>query len=173
MKYFNTFICFCVLFFIVGCSGIKIRHDYAPNTNFSDYKSFSWYSPLENTGIDTINMDRIQNSVNTQLTANGYTLNKDNPDFLIAVHFSTKEKIQVRDTSVGVRYKRSYMSTGVSTTQYEEGTLVLDFIDAKSETLIWRGSAKGKLKDQKTPEKRAKGIDKVILKILKNFPPEA
>jgi hypothetical protein len=59
----------------------------------------------------------------------------------------------------------------VSAFQYEEGSLILDFVDPQTKQLIWRGSAKAEVDDVKTPEKREALIDEAVQKILKNFPP--
>ena len=55
--------------------------------------------------------------------------------------------------------------------QYEEGNLILDFIDPKSKELIWRGSAKAVVGNEKTPEERQKKIEETIQKILEKYPP--
>ena len=166
---------FCILFIglvFTGCSGISVRDDYDPQTDFSGLKTYDWMAPLENSGVDAINLERIKKSVNAQLKSKGLAVASENPDMRIAVQFGKKNKIQTHNTSVGVGYRRGHMSTGVATTQYEEGTLVLDFVDAKSDTLIWRGTARSNIRNLKTPEKRQKYLDTVIEKILKNFPPK-
>jgi hypothetical protein len=47
----------------------------------------------------------------------------------------------------------------------------LDFVDAKTKKLLWRGSGKARVGDAKTPEKRQKLINEAVEKILKKFPP--
>ena len=61
---------------------------------------------------------------------------------------------------------------GTSTYEYEEGSLILDFVDAKSKKLIWRGAAKAEVNRVNTPEKAEKLISEAVQEILKNFPPE-
>ena len=55
--------------------------------------------------------------------------------------------------------------------QYEEGTLVLDFVDGISKELIWRGVGTGEIDRYASPEQQDKGINEAIYKILRNFPP--
>ena len=55
--------------------------------------------------------------------------------------------------------------------QYEEGTLLLDFVSPRDRQLIWRGSAQSRLRDIKTPEKREARVREVVGKILERFPP--
>jgi hypothetical protein len=60
---------------------------------------------------------------------------------------------------------------GVSTYEYEEGSFILDFVDAKSKELIWHGSAKAVVGNEKTPEERQKKIYETVQKILEKYPP--
>jgi hypothetical protein len=56
--------------------------------------------------------------------------------------------------------------------QYEQGTLILDVIDAGSNKLIWRGSAAARVVDDKTPEERTRRVNEAVEKILERFPPQ-
>jgi hypothetical protein len=55
--------------------------------------------------------------------------------------------------------------------QYQEGTLILDFVEPFSKTLIWHGSARVAIDYANTPEKREKLIKEAMQKILQNYPP--
>ena len=109
-----------------------------------------------------------------QLEAKGLRVSSTNPDLLIAVYIRTKERLII--ISYGGSYLYPYYGHiaywGTPTIrQYEEGTLLLDFVDAKSNQLIWRGSAKSDLDVVSTPERREKMINEAVRKILENFPP--
>ena len=61
---------------------------------------------------------------------------------------------------------------GSSTTtvrEYAVGTLVVDIFDAKSKSLLFRGTASDELSDK--PEKNQKKLAKASDKMFKNFPP--
>jgi len=49
----------------------------------------------------------------------------------------------------------------------------LDFVDAESKKMIWRGVAKAEVDDQSTPDEKEKLIKEAVQKILENFPPPA
>jgi hypothetical protein len=57
-------------------------------------------------------------------------------------------------------------------TQYQEGTLVLDFIDAKEKTLAWRAIAQKVLEDAPSPERVQKDLDQIAQKLLEKYPPK-
>jgi hypothetical protein len=168
-----------VLFFVgftVSCSATyDVTYDYDPQVHFSDFKTFDWMQVPEKADIDSLVVQRIKNAVNTELKAKGLMMTSNNPDFLIAEHLGKKDKVQVRDWGYGYGrrgYRGGYGGTGgVSVYQYEEGSLILDFVDAKSKKLIWRGMAKAEVQNVNTPEEREKRINAAVKEILKKYPP--
>ena len=72
----------------------------------------------------------------------------------------------------GFGYGYSYYGGGPghngTGTPYTKGTLVIDILDAKTDELVWRGSAVNRMSD---PTYDAKEINKVVEKILEEFPP--
>jgi hypothetical protein len=61
-----------------------------------------------------------------------------------------------------IEYRR-----GTDTYEYEVGTLIIDFVDAKKKELIWRGIATGVV----NPNITAEDIDRIVAKIMENYPP--
>ncbi len=170
-----------LLVLVVGCSSIYgVSYDYNKYANFARLRTYDWLpftandEDRQNEKIDSISLRRIRTAVSNQLASKGLEVSSENPDFLIAVYLKTKERLSV--INYGGPYVYPYYGYGpyggTSTiVQYEEGTLLLDFIDSKSKQLIWRGSAKSDLDSVPTPEKREKMITEAVQKILENFPP--
>jgi len=170
-----------VLFLVVltvGCSPIySVSYDYNENANFARMKTYDWLAINVNEKketIDSISLRRIRNAVHRQLESKGMEVSSESPDFLIAVYLRSKERLTV--VNYGGPQVYPYYGYGPywgtpTIRQYEEGTLLLDFVDAKSNQLIWRGSAKADLDAATTPEKREKIINEAVEKILENFPP--
>ena len=61
---------------------------------------------------------------------------------------------------------------GISTYEWQEGTLILDIVKAADNELIWRGGASRALPSSTTPEKTDKIIKEAVSKILKKYPPK-
>jgi len=53
-----------------------------------------------------------------------------------------------------------------------EGTLVMDFVDAKTKSLLWRATVTDAVDPSATPEQKQKKIDEVIAAMLTQFPPK-
>lgn len=183
MKFFvvNLLLIFTVL--VMSCSSISVNHDYDKEANFVALKTFDWIAQPSNV-VGDVNAararndlidSRVKSAVNNQLVAKGYQQNSENPDFLIAYHTGLKEKVNVSSYGYGYYPRGRYYGWGggsyVDVHQYEEGTLILDFVDAKAKQLIWRGAATKALESNPSPEKIEKNINKVIAKILEKFPP--
>ena len=171
---------FFVLFFIgftVSCSTYNVKYDYDLQANFAEFKTFGWMQIPENAYMDSLIVERVKNAVNTELKAKGLIISPNDPDFLIAEHLGKKDKIRVTNWGYGYgsygRYGRYRGSGGVSAYKYEEGVLILDFVDTKSKKLIWRGSATAVVQNVNTPEKSEKLINAAVKAILKKYPPSS
>jgi len=172
MKLFQIICLICLGVLFASCSGLSVKSDYDPGVDFAGLKTYDWMPVPEQIGISDLDLARLKKAVDTQLQAKGHSVSSEKPDFLVAVHFGVEDKVRVSNTGYGYHYGGFYGSSGVRTYQYEEGTLILDFVNPESKNLMWRGSATGELKNLKTPEKREQEINKVVEKILKKFPPK-
>jgi hypothetical protein len=120
---------------------------------------------------------RIRNAVDSQLQAKGHALTADTADFLIAMQLSGKTAYG-GSTGVGVsvgvpvgRAGRISVGGGKSKLiEKKEGTLVLDFLDAKTKSLVWRGTASGAVRPATSPEEQQQRINEVIAELLTRFP---
>ncbi len=115
-----------------------------------------------------------------QLESKGYTQTPDNPDFRIAMHLSKQEKTRVESvTDSGYTYTfgrrinwGDNLDPGrINVYEYEEGTLILEFVDAQSKELIWRGVGMGDVQRYENLKKKDVRINEDVQKLLKNFPP--
>ena len=164
----------------LGCSTISVSYDYDTKADFTSLKTFDFMPVPVQSNINTLNVKRIQDAVRNQLESKGYTQTLDNPDFQIAMHLSKQEKTRVKEVpdrgytyTFGrrINWGDNTVSRRIDVYEYEEGTLILDIVDAQSNELSWRGVAKAEVLHYTNPEKREKRINKAVQKILKNFPP--
>lgn len=171
---------FFTLFFItltVSCSPIYgVSYDYQRTVNFTHLMTYDWLPVPKEANISSLDLARIKSAVNSELEAKGLKMTSRNPDFLIAEHLGTKDKVIIDGWGYYddpyLFYWRGYRGYGGLTAyQYEEGIIILDFVDPGSKNLIWRGTAKGVLSGATTPEKRDTLVKEAIRKILKHFPP--
>jgi hypothetical protein len=154
----------------VTATAQSVQTDYDHSFRFSDLKTFSFANqrrvatdPLAN---DSLNDGRIRNGLESQLTANGFRMETEKADFVIAYYVTTKNKLNVQDFGYGP--PRWFGSRDIRVNQYSEGTLMVDFIDAKSNQVIWRGRASGTLEMKGVDKKISKSVEKLIKQYLKD-----
>ena len=156
-----------------ACSSISTNFDYDAKADFASLKTYRWLSPPKTLHMNSLTGDRILDAVNAGLAAKGYRQVKANADFEVAVHGGSQDRVQVTDWGYTYGPRGTYWggSRGVDVYQYREGTLILDIVDANTNKLIWRGTARKALDPNPTPEQRTKTISEAVENILKNFPP--
>ncbi len=55
---------------------------------------------------------------------------------------------------------------------YEEGALVLDIVDVRSNQLAWRGSAQSEIDRTRPENERDRLLNNAVKKVLDRFPPQ-
>jgi len=177
-KFLSVLILFTGVVLFASCSSISVNQDYDPAYDFSKLKTYGFIPITEEAGIDQINATRLGDAIKANLTAKGYTLS-ENADFGIALFFTKDTKTSIQSTGgygygYGYGY-RGYGGMGGSTyvTQYDEGTLVIDFVDMAKQELVWRGVGTGALSDSPSVEERTENINNAVNQILAQFPPQS
>ena len=176
----------CVsMFFLVNCAKkMKVQFDYVKDGNFSQLSTFDFMTVrfrMDDQANKKQLFEEIKKAVTTQMQEKGFKKTSENPDLLIAIHgyrTGTAEGI----TDLGYRYATytrywrgdKYWGDGTSIEQFDfrEGILVIDFVEAKSNEMIWRGAATRALPPQPETEKIKIIAMEAVTKILQNFPPK-
>jgi hypothetical protein len=164
----------------LGCATYTTTYDYDPSVRFAELRNFNWLNPPSGgQAMDELTVKRIKASVERQLAEKGYTMDTSNPDFLITAHGGKEKKVDVVDWGYTYRGSNHYnygfdgRNRPIDVYEYQEGTLILDFVDAASRELIWRGSVSKVIDPSASPEKRDKTINEAVAKVLEKFPPPA
>jgi Domain of unknown function (DUF4136) len=150
----------------------QVKTDYDHSANFGQYKTYSWEQVKTR---DPLMVNRIKDAVNGALTAKGWTQVASGGDVSVAATEITQNQ-QTLNTFYngfggGRRFGGGFGDATTTTDTYKVGSLVIDLSDAKTNTLIWRGSSSDTLSDN--ADKNTKNLDKGVQKMFKHFPPEA
>lgn len=169
---------------LVGCSSYDIVSDYDSAAPFASFKTYRWAIDPANAQGNLLLQNqllgkRVKSAVDEELKAKGFTLvTSGEADVFIASHLTTKDKLNVTDWGYGYgagpyRYGYGYGGSSVSVTQYTEGTLVVDMVNAKNKELVWRGIASGAMASQlPPPEEMDARVKEIIGAILAEYPPQ-
>jgi hypothetical protein len=160
-----------VLLAATASFGQQVKTDYDRNTDFSQYKTYSWEKIQTQ---DPLWVDRIEEAVNSALAAQGWTEVPSGGTVAIVAIEMTRNQ-QTLDTFYngfgrGWRWGGGFGDATTTVDTYKVGTLVVDLFDANSKKLIWRGSSSDTLSDKS--DKNIKNLDKAVQKMFNHFPPE-
>ena len=159
-----------MLLFAGRSSAADVKTDYDRNTNFAQYKTYSWERVQTR---DPLMVDRIKSAVNGSLAAKGLTEVPTGGDLSI-VAIEVTHNQQTLDTFYnnfgGGRRFGGFGDATTTTETYRVGTLVVDLSDPATKKLVWRGSASDTLSDKS--EKNIDNLDKGVVKMFKKFPPD-
>ncbi|MGI4739157.1 MAG: DUF4136 domain-containing protein [Janthinobacterium lividum] len=177
-----------------GCAP-AVNVEQRANVNFSKYRTFDFAQTDVKTNGNAnpllqspIAQDRIKQAIGSELSKRGLREVESNPDLLVTTHtYVDQAERTVYNTqpgagfaypyAVGYRgaylpinygywYSPSYYQTA-RTEQYTEGTLIIDFIDRRTNNLVWRGSVADPVND---PGRLGSEFSKAAKDILDKFP---
>ena len=175
-----------VLAAIVAACGstTNIQADYDRSVDFSQYKTYNFFSPM---GIEGPNYSSIlgadfRNAISREMKARGYTMS-DDPDLLMNVSARLQDKTKVttyNDPMYGgyYGYRAGFYDpwygygggTRTHVSQYTEGTVNVDMVDARAKRMVWEGVAIGRVTDNKTNEEVRQDINEGIAEMFSTYP---
>jgi hypothetical protein len=148
-----------------------VKTDYDRGANFGQYKTFSFEK------VQTENplwVDRIESALSAQLTEKGLLQVASGGDVAVVAVGLTNTQEQLNTFYNGFGGGWRFRSFGDSTTDvetYKVGALVVDLFDAKTKTLLWRGSASDTVSNKSADN--IKNLDKGVQKMFAKYPPKA
>jgi hypothetical protein len=163
-----------------SCSSVTVRTDHDPGTNFARYRIYAFGPPSRNVlALSPRIRAEIESSLDQGLAARGLRRSA-RPDFYVAYHVTTREQISVQTFHDwgrwgygGPRWNSYSLWRGSPiTTSYVHrstvGTLLVDFVDARTDRAFWRGVATGTVRGEGS---NRQNILDAVRRMLENFPP--
>ena len=178
--------------FMISCAKmpVDVSTDFDRSANFSRYTTFKWFQDTPAAGRDTTRVydtfldKRMRTAVENNLATKGMRQVTTNPDLLVAydVKVVTRQELRPDYTYApgwygygwwyGYRYNYGYsrFASTMYIDQYQDGTVIIDLIDAKDNELIWRGWGQMEVGGPNVSETE---INRIVGKILAEYPPGA
>lgn len=158
---------------LASCSPFNVRTDYSETANFNMYKTYKLR--IDDLKLNDIDQDRVLNEISKQLQMKGLTVS-NTPDLIVNIKANHKK---VTDINQGGNYGAfgwggpfSY-GIGMSRTwssNYNQGALMLDLIDARTQKLVWQGIGSGISVD--AANAKQKQIPQIVAEIMAKYPPK-
>ena len=167
------------LFILAACqTPVAIDFDRSQIERMQAFDTFEIDTREEREGYGNISLSplvdrRVENAIRNHLEDKGYA-RSESADFRVNFHTITKDRTSVHDLGYGPApfgrepYFGDYSYGRLFIEKYEEGTLVIDIIDKKSNQLLWRGAHTRRLERTALSPLHAQAV---VDAILLNFPP--
>jgi hypothetical protein len=168
---------------VIGCQAFKVRTDWDPAISLVTLERYLWVEPPEVEGANpfadnSLLRKRVRSAIEEELGGNGFQAVKarSDADFLVTYSVILEERVRVDGYSAGGVYPYRFGGFGhihstASVRNYQESTLIIDFLDPSSDDLVWRGWASGIVRTRDHNQARAR-LAKGVEAILRAFPPE-
>ena len=165
----------------VNYTDAQVNSDYDKTVDFSKYKTFTFKGWEKNSDqqLNDLDKNRILDAFKSEFDSRGLKADNDNPDMAVTLFIVLDDKTNTTaytNYTGGMGYGAGWgygagmgsSTTSVSTYDYVEGTLVIDFYDEETKKLIWQGTLEDTVNEK--PKKREKSIPKNVAKLMKNYP---
>jgi len=156
---------------LASCSGLKVVQDHDSTIDFSLYETYNFTPAADSIPLNQMSKIRLFNAISSAMNESDIRWAAD-PDLFVHVHMLRNGKTKSNVTyGQGETYN---LGSGFSTTymdysEFSEGSLFFDIIDAKRNQLVWTSKASGAIKSADILTE--KDIDKIVKKAFRNFPP--
>ena len=182
----QLFMLMCAAALLVACSsGPSIKADYDPSVDFSQYRTYGFFNPMgiENKEYSSILGQMFRDAIGRELESRGYTLS-ENPDLLMNVSARLDDKTKVTTYNDPMMmggyygYRRGFYDpwygygygTSTHVSQYTEGTVNVDMVDAKAKRMVWEGVAVGRVDEEQSNAEVREAINAGVAAMFENYP---
>jgi uncharacterized protein DUF4136 len=159
-----------------GCATMKVNSHVERGAEFTHYRTWAWASaaaqPTGDPRLDSNPFfeDRLRGAVEHEMTRKGYIRSAlaGPPDLLLHYHVNFSKTYEVTG---GARSGSCYRNCEPEAYAYEQGTLVVDVVDSRTEKVVWRGwvldNMEGVIDRQNVMEAE---VDAAVAKMFERFP---
>ena len=164
---------------LASCASLTVRSYVVPDVEFARFRTYAWGPaaalPTGDARLDNNRFfdDRVRERIDNELGRRGLEKQAPGaePDVVVHYHFSLTQKIDVR--TIDRSYAPHSDADAPAATVYDVGTLLIDVIDNRTKTLVWRGWAEGQLADVADDQRLLEArIDEVVTHILRRWSTE-
>ncbi len=164
--------CVAVLATAPACASVTVTLFTESSVDLARYRTYGWGEVeggvpgdprLDN---NPFFHDSLRGAIDRQLRTRGYEQIATVPDLLVHYHASATQRISISDTEPGtVRCRDCAVQV------YDEGTVLIDLVDALSGALVWRGTTQTDLAGSVGNQTRMEStLERVVERILVQLP---
>ncbi len=170
----RSIIALFLIVFITSCAPIYVNYDYEKNADFSQYKTYNYYSNIE-TGLSELDSKRLMDVLDTEMKTKGFSLS-ETPDFYINIKSQEYQGVQQSSVGVGIgstgRNFGGGLSMGIPIGQTNVNReIIIDFVDESNVGFFWQAVTETNYNPKSTPERKEERFRTLVQKVLSGYPP--
>lgn len=183
-------IAFLVVFF-TSCTGIKVTNNWDKKVDFEEFKTYSFF-PWDKHNDQVINdydKQTILMAIKKEMDGRGYKQVEKNGELVISTFVIVEDKTSYQSYTnhyggwagygggwgygggvgyYGYGFSPGYNSTTIYSTDFQQGTLLIDIFRLSDKRLIWQGIGSGEVTDNMG--KRDRRLPMTIGHIFRRYP---
>lgn len=167
----------------LACSGPAVQFDYDAKAPFPAYQSYAWQTTSREGPRGAASFDnpivsgRVQRAVDAELRAKGFRPQAESgsPDFLVT-YYPLGEPSRSQQVHLGLGFGMGPLGVGIAAPigdphREAVAAIVLEVLDFRSGTVIWKASAASALLGSDSPEEADRDVTEAVHSMLMRFPP--
>jgi len=158
---------------MASCAPVRVNASLERGMDFTQYKSFTWATDDKfSTGDPRLDNNeffehRLRANVERALTARGFErASESTAQLVVHYHANVQQKIDVNALDRKYGYCEECHSS-----IYDAGTITIDFVDAHTNRLVWRGWSEGTLEGIDHQDLIEARVDEAVSRIMQKLPP--
>ena len=157
---------------------VTTRYDHS--VDFSAYRTFAFFEPLaiEAAGYEPVVAKTMKAAARAEMEKRGYVYAETGADLLVNLSGKLAKQLEVKQVEsvappVYFTFRQGYYSdwsepNQAEVTEYTEGTINVDLIEAKGKKLVWEGVAIGRA-TKKTKRNREATLTAAVAEIFSKY----
>ena len=158
----------------------EVTTRYDNSVDFSAYRTFAFFEPLavEAAGYEPVVAKTMKAAARAEMEKRGYVYAETGADLLVNLSGKLAKQLEVKQVEavappVYFTFRQGYYSdwsaeSQSEVTEYTEGTINVDLIEAKSKKLVWEGVAVGRA-TKKTKRNREAVLTDAVAEIFSKY----
>ena len=180
-----------LILFLASCTSVKVNNQWDRSVDFKTFKTYSLY-PWDRQNDQVVNdydKQTIIGSIKNEMNSRGYKLVEKDGDLVVSTFVILEDKTSYQSYTnhysgwagygggwgyygsagfYGYGWSPGYNSTTYYSTDYTQGTLIIDIFRLSDKKLVWQGIGSGEVTEDLA--KRDRKLPMRIGQIFRRFP---
>ena len=153
-----------------GCGNPGVKKASDPASDMGSFRTYEILSMVPTGEMSFMDAESASVAARSALNDRGFK-ESDDPDLLVAMHYVQGKHAETDAERLGYEYDLEGADADVAgDSRYDEGALFIDFVDAATNSAIWRGKRPLLINESVNHKERGAKITAIVEDIVGEFP---